>query len=128
MQDLLVFTVMGAGGGLIGAVFNSLNWRVAEWRHRHAKNHKRRTMEVLVVTSIMAVLSFTIPFAVSDNCKPLPSQTGRVEVFTYNSTLRRFTCGDPEDYNELASLYLNSFDDALRLLFHLPMVSQEGDR
>lgn len=49
-------------------------------------------------------------------------QEGLVEVFDYNDSLVQFTCKQPGHYNELASLYFNPWDNALRLLFHLPMV------
>jgi hypothetical protein len=55
-------------------------------------------------------------------CKPLPTQEGLVEVFDYNDSLVQFTCPHKGHYNELASLYFNPWDHALRLLFHLPMV------
>jgi hypothetical protein len=81
-----------------------------------------------VITALMAVLSFAMPFRNHD-CKPFPEaapDTTDIEDFNYASVLVQFRCDNSTTYNEMASLFFNSWDDCLRLLFHLPMVGIDG--
>lgn len=119
-KDLGVFAVMGVAGGLLGATFNQMNRVLTVLRLQYITTPKRKLIEVLALALAMALLSFCVPFAGA--CKPQPPLDASTEVFTYASVLRPFTCADRASYNELASLYFNAWDDALRILFHLPMV------
>ena len=123
-RDLGIFALMGVAGGLIGATFNQLNRWMTQLRLRHVTTPQRKMAELLAISGLMALLSFCVPFA--GRCKRHPPLDPATEIFTYTSTLRQFTCGDRHTYNELASLYFNSWDDALRILFHLPMHIEPG--
>lgn len=114
---------MGMVGGIIGAVFNQLNRILTIQRLNYLSSSKHKFIEVLVITGLMACLSFFVPFA--GGCKSFPpiDPVTELDTFDYTKTLRPFLCNDGLSYNEIASLYFNSWDDALRLLFHLPMVS-----
>lgn len=119
-KDLGIFSIMGMVGGILGATFNQLNRYLTIFRLKYIITSRHKIVELLCITGLMAIFSFCVPFA--GHCKSRPPLDPTTEIFTYASTLRPFLCRDPNSYNEVASLYFNSWDDSLRILFHLPMV------
>jgi chloride channel 7 len=62
--ELPIFALMGAAGGLSGALFNSLNTKLTKWRMVHVKGRgHRRYAEVFFVTSVIASIMFWMPIA-----------------------------------------------------------------
>eukprot|EP00624_Nannochloropsis_granulata_P007624 evm.model.NODE_8754_length_5386_cov_18.327702.2 len=124
-KDLTVFAAMGVVGGLLGATFNQLNRGLTVLRLKHITTPRAKMTEVLGLTVLMALVSFVVPYA--GRCRSRPPLDTTTEVYSYASTLRPFLCRGSESYNELASLYFQSWDDSLRILFHLPMHLETGE-
>ncbi len=124
-KDLGIFGVMGIVGGLLGATFNQLNRYLTVFRLNRVTTPQAKMAELLGITALMAVLSFFVPFA--GRCRSRPPLDPATELFSYASTLRPFQCKGTTSYNELASLYFQSWDDSLRILFHLPMYLETGE-
>ncbi|EWM24280.1 chloride channel 7 [Nannochloropsis gaditana] len=124
-KDLSIFAVMGVLGGLLGAAFNQMNRRLTVFRLAHVTTPRKKMLELMSLTTLMAVLSFGLPFA--GRCRSRPQLDTTTGIYSYASTLRPFLCAGDDSYNELASLYLQSWDDSLRILFHLPMHLQSGE-
>jgi len=62
LYELAPFFVLGVMGGLLGALFTSLNLRIVKWRRRRI--NRRRYMQVLEVVMLALVVSaifFTLP-------------------------------------------------------------------
>ena len=69
--ELPLLAVLGVVGGLLGALFCSLNARLSIWRISHVAPHKWRCVaEVLVVVAVTAAVAFWVPFAFVDRCRP----------------------------------------------------------
>jgi len=124
-KDLTIFAAMGVVGGLLGATFNQLNRGLTVFRLKHITTPRAKMTELLGLTVLMALVSFVVPYA--GRCRSRPPLDTTTEVYSYASTLRPFLCRGSDSYNELASLYFQSWDDSLRILFHLPMHLETGE-
>ncbi|XP_019849977.1 PREDICTED: chloride transport protein 6-like [Amphimedon queenslandica] len=121
---LFLFILIGAGGGLLGAWFNSLNKRLTIYRMKHVfrKNFFYKMLEVILIAMVTTV-SFFILATLLGTCVPVIT---RSEQQFANST-RNFFCPTGvtfstikfNDYfNDLATLMFNSEEDSIKQLFH----------
>ncbi|KAL7559471.1 hypothetical protein ACA910_017485 [Epithemia clementina (nom. ined.)] len=128
VYELVGFVAIGALGGLIGAVFNHTNQVLTKWRLKHINpvRHKlRRSLEVLFLSLLISIITFTLPLWVWRTCTPIPRPNMKAlteaQVKSEQVMLKQlvqFTC--PEGfYNELASLLVTDPGVAIRHLFHL---------
>mmetsp|Transcript_24695 Transcript_24695/g.60675 ORF Transcript_24695/g.60675 Transcript_24695/m.60675 type:complete len:443 (+) Transcript_24695:165-1493(+) len=119
--ELLPFVLLGAIGGLIGAVFNNTNERITRWRMKNVNaSKKKRFLEVLAVSSLVSIVTFMLPL-VWVKCTPLPNvgdELGAQQIELLESLIP-FRCTPGEEYNEVASLIFTDPGDAIRQLFHL---------
>eukprot|EP00936_MAST-01D_sp_MAST-1D-sp1_P001912 g1912.t1 len=137
---ILIFIIMGAVGGLLGACFNAMNTRLTLWRKRHRDDgnllrdrrvQAKRVCEAVVVGMTMAAVSFGA-CQVFGHCLPrpqVPPELVRADVIQespidFDSKLVQMNCGDKQ-YNDLASLFLVSANDAIKNLFHLSAFVKE---
>ncbi len=97
-------------GGLFGALFNQANTYLTLYRRALACLSHRygRFMEVLVITSVMASLSFWLSYYVG-TCVPRQGP--------YAAQLISFYCA-PDEYNDLASLFIVPFSTSFKQLLH----------
>ena len=72
VPDLLIFIVMGMLGGLLGAVFNQLNYYITRWRIINVipKGKIIRALEALLVASVTTMVTFTAAMALGQ-CRDL---------------------------------------------------------
>jgi H+/Cl- antiporter ClcA len=123
VYELAIFVAIGICGGLIGATFNGLNRRLAEWRQRNVKTRGRKMLEVAVVSVCVSAVTFLVPLWIG-SCSPRP-QAGADWSNQEKGLLDElvsFYCGDGE-YSETASLFLTESETAIKQLFHF----REGD-
>ncbi|KAA8527578.1 hypothetical protein F0562_034707 [Nyssa sinensis] len=94
-EELLPMAVIGVIGGLLGALFNQLTLYVTHWRRNylHKKGNRVKIIEVCLVSVITSVISFGLPL------------------------FRNFTAVKDKEYNDLATIFFNTQDDAIRNLF-----------
>lgn len=117
--ELALFVLIGAIGGIIGAVFNDTNEKITKWRMKHINHSKRRRLlEVLFVSFIVSTISFLLPLL--SKCRALPPKedmtTSQLEL---RELLVPYLCVPGEEYNEIASLIFTDPGDSIRQLFHL---------
>lgn len=78
-----------------------------------------RFIEVLCVSSIVSIVSFGLPFMWS-KCSTLPVMSALNEhQQELIGNFVSFQCVEGEEYNELASLFFNDGNAAIKLLFHM---------
>ena len=140
--ELPLLAVLGVVGGLMGALFCSLNAHLSIWRISHVAPYKRRCVfEVLAVVAITAAVAFWVPFAFLDQCRPAVPNHQRGESNASNVMCDRFlsNSSDLVHYVDLpcaggADGYLNSSEfstyatltwqnnegDAIIAFFHSP--------
>ncbi|XP_071945627.1 H(+)/Cl(-) exchange transporter 6-like [Antedon mediterranea] len=120
--DLLIFIAMGFVGGLLGALFNSLNKTLTRYRLRHVSSKKIyvRIMEAVLIAMITTFVAFLAAVTLGQ-CKQIPTNTPDNDASqeAFNST-RNYFCQEGY-YNDMATLFFNSQEVAIKQLFH-----QEG--
>lgn len=116
--ELLPMGVIGVIGGLLGALFNQLTLYIANWRRNylHKKGPRVKIIEVCLISLITSAISFGLPLL--RKCSPCPAS----EVECPNppgmyGNYVSFYCKSGNEYNDLATIFFNTQDDAIRNLF-----------
>ncbi|XP_024363094.1 chloride channel protein CLC-d isoform X2 [Physcomitrium patens] len=120
--ELLPMAMLGAIGGLLGALFNQLTIWISTWRRNvlHRRGTRVKIIEVLLVSLITSMLSFGLPMMTT--CKPCPDPVKYPSVIcprpsgNYGNYVN-FFCPNENQYNDLATIFFNTQDDAIRNLF-----------
>uniref|UniRef100_A0A5B6Z8H8 Chloride channel protein n=1 Tax=Davidia involucrata TaxID=16924 RepID=A0A5B6Z8H8_DAVIN len=122
-KELLPMAVIGVIGGLLGALFNQLTLYVTRWRRNylHKKGNRVKIIEVCLVSLITSVISFGLPLLRKCSPCPDPELNPGIECprppGMYGNYVN-FYCGkDNKEYNDLATIFFNTQDDAIRNLF-----------
>ena len=119
VYELPIFIAMGCMGGILGALFNDINERMSIYRKKHLNAYKwKRLLEVVLITLAMSFISFILALC-WQSCTKIPEDTAGLSVqeLSLIAHLVPFQCEEGY-YNQLASLYVNSGDQAMRQLFH----------
>lgn len=120
--DLVFFVLMGVVGGLLGALFNTINKCLAKYRikHIHPKPRFIRVLESLLVSMVTTLVIFSASMLVGE-CLDLHSLTTHNITLTdnedINSTVRLYFCSN-KTYNDMATLLFNPQEAAIHQLFH----------
>eukprot|EP01041_Mallomonas_annulata_P006035 gene6035-12164_t len=124
--ELSLFVVVGCMGGLIGSVFNTVNFRIYKLRSMAMLTRYQRLIEVLTIVFVMTCLAFLLPL-MWNKCTPLPVDTEDWNEQEKNlvKLLNPLYCDKNTHYNELASLYLTDSDTSIKQLFHF---REKGDQ
>ncbi|KNA17896.1 hypothetical protein SOVF_075890 isoform A [Spinacia oleracea] len=116
--ELLPMAVIGVIGGLLGALFNQLTRYITYWRRNylHKKGTRVKIIEVCLISVITSAISFGLPLL--RKCSPCPAS----EVECPNppgmyGNYVNFYCRGDKEYNDLATIFFNTQDDAIRNLF-----------
>lgn len=107
--EIPLFIAMGAIGGLLGALFNFLNYWLTIFRIRYVHRPCLQVMEAMLVAAVTATVSFTMIYF-SNDCQPLAPENSE------EYPLQLF-CADGE-YNAMASAFFNTPERSVRSLFH----------
>jgi H+/Cl- antiporter ClcA len=123
--ELIIFALMGVGGGILGSFFNLINRRVNQYRQNKLTTWWQNMLELLLITSLFSFVSFILPLC-WQVCTPKPTATATYTTQEYEllSQLVQFQCNDNE-YNQVASLFMTNSDSAMQLLYHY--VSPNGN-
>lgn len=121
-EELLPMAVIGVVGGLLGALFNQLTLYITYWRRNylHKKGKRYKVIEACLVSIITSVISFGLPLL--RKCSPCPESDLNSGIECprppgmYGNYVN-FFCGSDKEYNDLATLFFNTQDDAIRNLF-----------
>uniref|UniRef100_A0AAQ6A6B0 Chloride channel protein n=1 Tax=Amphiprion ocellaris TaxID=80972 RepID=A0AAQ6A6B0_AMPOC len=95
--------------GLLGALFNVLNYWLTIFRIRYVHRPCLQVMEAMLVAAVTATVSFTMIYF-SNDCQPLGPES------TEEYPLQLF-CADGE-YNSMATAFFNTPERSVRSLFH----------
>ncbi|XP_036407381.1 H(+)/Cl(-) exchange transporter 7-like [Megalops cyprinoides] len=109
LYEIPIFIAMGALGGVLGALFNVLNYWLTIFRIRYIHRPCLQVMEAMLVAAVTATVSFAMIYF-SNDCQPL------VQDQAEEYPLQLF-CADGE-YNSMASAFFNTPERSVRSLFH----------
>ncbi|XP_047334028.1 chloride channel protein CLC-d-like [Impatiens glandulifera] len=121
-EELLPMAVIGVIGGLLGALFNQLTLYMTSWRRNslHKKGNRVKIIEVCLISLITSAISFGLPLF--RKCTPCPDSDSDSGIECprppgmYGNYVN-FYCGKEKEYNDLATIFFNTQDDAIRNLF-----------
>ncbi|XP_061567653.1 H(+)/Cl(-) exchange transporter 7 isoform X1 [Cololabis saira] len=109
LYEIPLFIAMGAIGGVLGALFNILNYWLTIFRIRYVHRPCLQVMEAMLVAAVTATVSFTMIYF-SNDCQPLgPDHTEEYPLQLF--------CADGE-YNSMATAFFNTPERSVRSLFH----------
>ncbi|KAF2284164.1 hypothetical protein GH714_019676 [Hevea brasiliensis] len=109
-------------GGLLGALFNQLTLYITRWRRNylHKKSVRVKVVEACLISVITSVISFGLPLL--RKCSPCPEVDADSGIECprppgmYGNYVN-FYCDKNKEYNDLATIFFNTQDDAIRNLF-----------
>ncbi|XP_054762760.2 H(+)/Cl(-) exchange transporter 7-like [Lytechinus pictus] len=107
--EIPIFMVMGLVGGLLGALFNAINFRLTIFRMKYLYYPWSQVLEAMLVAAVTVTVSFLVIYISSgSDCRPLDD--------TIQFPLQLF-CGDGE-YSASSTLFFNTPEESVKLLFH----------
>lgn len=109
LLELPIFIGMGIIGGLIGALFNQMNYHISVFRRRFILSRWAKVLEVIVVCSVTVTTGFVMIYCVND-CKPLGAKDD------IDFPIQMF-CEDGQ-FNAVAAMWLQTPEASVRALFH----------
>uniref|UniRef100_A0A7S2SWI3 Chloride channel protein n=3 Tax=Chloropicon primus TaxID=1764295 RepID=A0A7S2SWI3_9CHLO len=127
IYELLPVLILGTLGGLLGSSFNYVNGKLTQWRIKYLyKNHHSsrrhvKVIEAMLVAFITSTFQFCLPLAFScRECDPDIATCPRPAGVHYGNFVK-FTCPGDNQYNDLATIFFNTQDDAIRNLLSSEM-------
>ncbi|XP_060838780.1 LOW QUALITY PROTEIN: H(+)/Cl(-) exchange transporter 7-like [Rhopalosiphum padi] len=116
MFELPIFIFMGIIGGLTGALFCHLNYKLTVFRMRHLVDRWKKVLEAVLVCCFTATVGVLLMLWQND-CKPLGLDPTKNPV--------QLNCNDGE-FNSMASLWLQVPEASVRSFFHDPTESLDA--
>ncbi|KAL1486702.1 hypothetical protein MTO96_008775 [Rhipicephalus appendiculatus] len=108
--ELPIYIVMGAIGGLLGALFNVVNFKLTVFRIRYLYRRWIRVLEAVAVAIVTASVGFLM-IDISTDCRPHRDDF-------YDNALQ-FNCSDGR-YSALGEIWFQTPEASVRSLFHRP--------
>ncbi|KAG6757494.1 hypothetical protein POTOM_037806 [Populus tomentosa] len=118
--ELLPMAVIGVIGGLLGALFNQLTLHITYWRRNylHKNGNRVKIIEACLISVITSAISFGLPLLRKCNPCPESDPDSGIECPRPPGMYGNyFYCGKDKEYNDLATIFFNTQDDAIRNLF-----------
>eukprot|EP00117_Sycon_ciliatum_P025792 scpid24505/ scgid3987/ H(+)/Cl(-) exchange transporter 7; Chloride channel protein 7 len=109
--ELVIFLVMGAIGGLVGALFNKINYRLSVYRRTYVDKRWKRFLEPLVVAAVVTTALF-VAVLYTDECHyngQYQTEDKKPQVF----------CSDGQ-FHSMATMVFSVPEKAVKTLFHAP--------
>ena len=117
--DILIVILLGVMGGVLGALFNALSFRLTLFRRKYISRLKVfRILEAVLVSIISTTAAFSAVYCFSD-CHSL--RTYEESTFAEPHPVQLF-CADGE-YNALATLIFTTPEESIKKLFHNPKLA-----
>ncbi|KAG7210228.1 hypothetical protein KM043_011778 [Ampulex compressa] len=110
VYEIPLFMLMGVIGGILGALWNHINYKITCFRLRFVKRKWLQVLEALFVAVLSATVGFTMIYFL-DDCKPLGTDPTKFPIHMY--------CKDGE-YSAVAALWFQTPESSVRSLFHDP--------
>ncbi|KAL5541604.1 hypothetical protein UlMin_009314 [Ulmus minor] len=122
-EELFPMAIIGVIGGLLGALFNQLTFYIANWRRNylHKKGKQVKIIEACLVSVITSIISFGLPLLRKCSACPEADPDAGIECpkppGMYGNYVNFYCSSKENEYNDLATLFFNTQDDAIRNLF-----------
>ncbi|CAG5124883.1 unnamed protein product, partial [Candidula unifasciata] len=113
--EVPVFIFMAAIGGLIGALFVVMNYKLTVFRQKYLHRKKWiKVVEAVLVAVVSAIVAFSLMLSVRDctNAKP----------YTHHAITTKMGC-EGDSHNAMSALFLTTPEGCLKALLHDPIES-----
>mmetsp|Transcript_13825 Transcript_13825/g.37368 ORF Transcript_13825/g.37368 Transcript_13825/m.37368 type:complete len:858 (-) Transcript_13825:79-2652(-) len=120
IYELIPVLLLGVIGGLLGSSFIAINAKLTVWRKENVSKlgARAKIAEALLVSILTSAVSFLLPLIFS--CQQCPTPDGidcPRQQHLHSGNFVAFNCEDSNEYSDLATLFFNTQDDAIRNLF-----------
>ncbi|XP_041364629.1 H(+)/Cl(-) exchange transporter 7-like [Gigantopelta aegis] len=106
--EIPIFIVMGVIGGLLGALFNQINYKLTVFRMKYIHNKWSQVLEAMMVAAITAVVGF-ISIYFNNDCEPMRQNVQESPV--------QFFCNDGK-FSSSATIFFQTPESSVKKLFH----------
>lgn len=113
--EMPLFLIMGALGGVLGALFNHINYKLTVFRMRYITARPLKMLEAAIVAAVTASAGFLMIYLMND-CKPYGNGPTPNPIQMY--------CDDGE-YNVPGAIWFQTPEQSVRSLFHDPAGSHQ---
>ncbi|KAH0947333.1 hypothetical protein HN011_003798 [Eciton burchellii] len=110
IYEIPLFMIIGIFGGLLGSLWNYINYKITCFRLRFVTRKWLKVTEAVLVAILSATIGFLMIYFV-DDCKPLGNDPTKFPVQMY--------CAKGQ-YSAVASLWFQTPESSVRSLFHDP--------
>ncbi|XP_029168122.1 H(+)/Cl(-) exchange transporter 7 [Nylanderia fulva] len=110
IYEIPLFMIVGTFGGLLGALWNHVNYKITCFRLRFVTQKWLKVIEALLVAILSATMGSLMIYFIND-CKPLGNDPTKFPVQMY--------CAEGQ-YSAVASLWFQTPESSVRSLFHDP--------
>lgn len=110
-SELPFFILMGAFGGIAGAIYNYANTKITKFRQVYIASSMPKIIEGVLTALAISTTTFVIPYFFRGICL---DTAGNEAV---EDQLVQFYCPDGQ-WNPAASLFMSPMDDTIKMLFH----------
>lgn len=110
VYEIPLFIIVGAMGGILGALWNHINYKITCFRLKHIKQKWLKVVEALLVATMSATMAFLMIYFL-DDCKPIGQDPTKFPIQMY--------CKEGE-YSAVAALWFQTPESSVRSLFHDP--------
>lgn len=108
VYEIPLYAMMGAFGGLTGALFNYLNKKLTILRMRYLRRRSLKVLEAVFISLLTATIGYTMIITMTE-CYSSNAEETDFPV--------SFGCG-PGQHNVMAALWFNTPEATLKNLFH----------
>ncbi|XP_058012852.1 H(+)/Cl(-) exchange transporter 7 [Ahaetulla prasina] len=109
-QEIPIFIFIGVLGGILGAMFNALNYWLTMFRIRYIHRPCLQVIEAVLVGAVTAAIAFVLIYSSTD-CQPLQDNSMAYPLQLF--------CPDGQ-YNSMAAAFFNTPEKSVVRLFHDP--------
>ncbi|XP_055338309.1 H(+)/Cl(-) exchange transporter 7-like [Paramacrobiotus metropolitanus] len=106
--EIPIYLLMAVGGGLLGAIFNFLNFHLTMFRHKHITRKWARVSEVVLISAVTATVGFMLIYFI-DDCQMVKDTSPQRTV--------QMLCPDGE-YSSIATMLFQTSEFSVRNLLH----------
>ena len=110
VYEIPLFMLMGTIGGILGALWNFVNYKITCFRMKYIKPKWLKVLEVLVVAVMSTTMAFLMMFFIND-CQTRGKDPTKYPI--------KLFCEDGQ-YNAAAALWFQTPESTVRSLFHDP--------
>ncbi|XP_026809937.1 H(+)/Cl(-) exchange transporter 7-like, partial [Rhopalosiphum maidis] len=110
-SEFPIFVIFGIFGGVFGALFVNINYRLSIFRMKHITSNRKKLLESVFVAVFVAIVNLT-SMILLNNCQT------KLKMSSFNAVHMYCPTGS---YNEISSFWLHTQEENIRSLFHYPI-------